>query len=191
MGEHKSRFLCSEGCGFLTRLSLNLNLYCTATKQILDLHNTQTQIYTYKLLLPSCTLNTTIKALHSCINTLTVLKTLKIFMYFPDQLLYHRLKHKHNITKHNTLRFYVVHYQEGSYIHGNFVYMIFSKGEIQSSTAHHSQSLSLSLSEPLRTKQLELSLLSLKMTNTFTHMICKEHWAYAKISFPLPSTLYL
>ena len=66
-------------------------------------------------------------------------------MYFPDLLLYHRLKHKHNITKHNKLIFYVVHYQEGSYIHGNFVYMIFNKGEIQSSTVHHSQSLSLSL----------------------------------------------
>ena len=105
---------------------------------------------------------------------LTVLKTFKMFMYFPYLLLYHRLKHKHNITKHNTSIFYMVHYQEGSYIHGNFVYMIFSKGEIQSSTAHHSQSLSLSLLEPLHTKQPELSLLSLKMINTFTHMICKE-----------------
>ena len=80
----------------------------------------------------------------------TVLKTLKMFMYFPDLLLYHRLKHKHNITKHNTLIFDVVHYQEGNYIHKNSVYMIFSKGEIQSSTVHHSQSLSLFL-EPLRT----------------------------------------
>ena len=82
----------------------------------------------------------------------------------------------------------MVHYQEGSYIHRNFVYMIFSKGEIQSSTAHHSQSLlSLrasvhqetkalsSLLEPLHTKQLELSLPSLKMINTFTHMICKNN----------------
>ena len=126
-----------------------------------------------------------------------------MFMYFPDLLLYHRLKHKHNITKHNTLIFYVVHYQEGSYIHWNFVYMIFSKGEIQSSTAHHSQSLSFSLLEPLRTKQPELSLLSLKMINTFTHMICKNKRLmqdlrpYAKTrqrqktSLPLPSTLYL
>ena len=69
---------------------------------------------------------------------LTVLKTLKRFMYFLDLLLSHRLKHKHNITKHNTPIFYVVHYQEGNYIHKNFVYMIFSKGEIQSSTSHHS-----------------------------------------------------
>ena len=64
-------------------------------------------------------------------------------MYFPGLLLYHRLKHKHNITKHHTPIFYVVHYQEGSYIHMNFVYMIFNKGEIQSSTVHHSQSLFL------------------------------------------------
>ena len=64
-------------------------------------------------------------------------------MYFLDLLLYHKHKHKHNITKHSTPIFYMVHYQEGSYIHGNFVYMIFSKGEIQSSTTHLSQSLSL------------------------------------------------
>ena len=58
-------------------------------------------------------------------------------MYFLDLLLYHRLKHKHNITKHNTPIFYVVHYQEGNYIHRNFVYIIFSKGEYKVPIAHH------------------------------------------------------
>ena len=72
-----------------------------------------------------------------------------MFMYFPNMLLYHRLKHKHNITNHNTLVFYVVHYQEGSYIHGNFVYMIFSKGKYKV-PLRTTRSLSLSLSLSLR-----------------------------------------
>ena len=86
-------------------------------------------------------------------------KTLKMFMYFPDLLLYHRFKHKHNITKHNTPIFYVVHYQEGSYIHWNFVYMIFSKG---GNTKFHCAPLvvSLSLTQSLCTPSSQ-SLLSL------------------------------
>ena len=111
------------------------------------------------MLLPRYALNITIQASHSCINTWTVLITLKMFMYFLELLLYHKHKHKHNIIKHNTSIFYVVHYQEGSYIHRNFVYMIFSKGEIQSSTVHHFI-VSLSLSQSLCTPSSQSSLFS-------------------------------
>ena len=81
-------------------------------------------------------------------------------MYFPDLLLDHRLKNKHNITKHNTSIFYVVHYQEGNYIHGNFVYMIFSKGKYKFPWRTSSQSLSPSLRASVHQATRPLSFLS-------------------------------
>ena len=90
-----------------------------------------------------------------------------MFMHFLDLLLYHRHKHKHNITKHNTSIFYMVHYQEGNYIHRNFVYMIFSKGKYKVPLCTTSQSSSLSLRASMH--QAAISLSSLSQNDQYIH----------------------
>ena len=80
-----------------------------------------------------------------------------MFRHFPYLWLYHKRKHTHNITKHNTLIFYVVHYQEGSYIHMKFFYMYSVKGKYKV-PLHTTCNLSLSLSQSLCAPSSQISL---------------------------------
>ena len=124
-----------------------------------------------------------------------------MFMYFPDLLLYHRLKHKHNITKHKTPIFYVVHYQEGSSSRSlSISYSV--KGNYKVPIAHHFVVFLFSLRASVHQTARALSSFSQNDRYTCPYDM-QEQKAYARIwpyvntkpnhktSFPLPSTLYL